>query len=327
MKYKDYYKILGLARNASEDEIKKAYRTLARKYHPDVSKDPKSEEQFKDVAEAYQTLKDSEKRAAYDRLGSHQTGESFEPSPDWQKDFAAQFGSDQSSFESVDLSDLFASFAQNRRAAGFEHSGNSYRAIPDQDYNAAAQISLEEAFHGTRVALSFSVPIYDERGHLSRETRNFEARIPRGATDGQRLRLRGQGGQGLNGGHNGDLYLTIRLHPHALFRVDGYDLYFDLPITPWEAALGASIDVPTLSGTVALKIPASINSGQQLKLAKRGLPTPSGGDGHLFAIVKIVVPPMLSVRERALFQELADGSTFSPRQHFFKETADAARSK
>jgi curved DNA-binding protein len=326
MKYKDYYKTLGLERTASDDEIKKAYRKLARKYHPDVSKDSKAEEQFKDVAEAYQTLKDGERRAAYDRLGHHQPGESFAPPPDWQKDFATQFGGDRASFEGVDLSDLFASFAQSRHRTGDGRPGTSDHAIPGRDYNATTQISLEEAYNGTRVALSLSVPVYDTQGRLRHETRNLEARIPRGATDGQRLRLRGQGGKGHNGGRDGDLYLVITLRPHALYRVDGHDLFFDLPIAPWEAALGSSIEVPTLAGAVNLKVPALINSGQQLKLAQRGLPIPSGGNGHLFAIVKIVMPLELSARERALFTELAEGSTFLPRQHFFKKANDATKS-
>ena len=321
MKYKDYYGILGVERAASEDDIKKAYRKLARKYHPDVSKDPKGEDKFKDLAEAYQTLKDAEKRAAYDRLGQHRSGEDFEPSRDWGKEFNTQFNDGQSSFEGVDLSDLFASLSRGGRA-------HASAAIPGEDYEVAAQIKLEEAYRGTQIALSLSVPVYDEQGRMRREARTFQARIPKGTTDGQRLRLRGQGGKGHRGGRDGDLYLTIQLLPHALFRVDGHDLYIDLPLAPWEAARGATVEVPTLAGTVHLKVAAATNSGQQLRLARRGLPKPGGADGgdagDLFALVKIVMPPELNERELALFKELAEGSTFDPRRHFNEENANAS---
>lgn len=326
MKYKDYYSILGVERAASHDDIKKAYRKLARKYHPDVSKDPKGEEKFKEIAEAYQTLKDTEKRAAYDRLGSYQSGQDFEPSRDWGKEFNTQFNDGEASFEGVDLSDLFASFARHRGGTGGGSDGNRAHAnfqIPGEDYEVAARINLEDAYLGTQVALDLSMPTYDEQGRMRRESRSFQARIPKGATDGQRLRLRGQGGKGHNGGRDGDLYLTIKLNPHPLYRVDGHDLYIDLLLAPWEAALGATIEVPTLGGPVNLKVAAAINSGQQLRLGKRGLPKPGGGDGDLFALVKIVMPAELSEREKTLFKELAEGSTFNPRRHLIQEAANA----
>ena len=324
MKYKDYYAILGVERIASEDDIKKAYRKLARKYHPDVSKDPQGEEKFKDLAEAYQTLKDTDKRAAYDRLGSHRPGEDFEPSRDWGTEFNSQFNDGQSSFEGVDLSDLFASFARQRGSGGGR--GNRSFPIPGEDFDVAAQINLEDAFRGTQVTLNLSVPVYDEHGRMRREPRSVLVRIPKGATDGQRLRLRGQGGKGHNGGRDGDLYLNIKLHPHPLYRVDGFDLYIDLPLAPWEAALGGTIEVPTLAGAVNLNVAPAINSGQQLRLGKRGLPKPGNGGeaGDLFAIVKIVMPPELNEREKALFKSLADGSTFNPRGHFTQEKANAS---
>ena len=254
MKYKDYYSVLGVEHNAGEDDIKKAYRKLARKYHPDVTKDPKGEEKFKDVAEAYQTLKDADKRKAYDRLGKHQPGEDFQPSRDWGKEFNTQFNNGESSFEGVDLSDLFAHFARGGRSGG-GGQGGGYGSfpVPGEDYEVAAHISLEDAFQGTQVTLNLAVPVHDEQGRMRRETRNVEARIPKGATDGQRLRLRGQGGKGRNGGRDGNLYLNITLRPHRLYRVDGHDLYIDLPIAPWEAALGATVEVPTLAGLVISK--------------------------------------------------------------------------
>jgi curved DNA-binding protein len=324
VKFKDYYSILGVERSASEEDIKKAYRKLARKFHPDVSKDPKGEEKFKDVAEAYQTLKDAEKRAAYDRLGSHQPGQDFQPSSDWGRDFGGKFTDGQASFDDIDLSDLFAHFGGGGRAgrAG-PQAGHARMAIPGEDFEVTAQISLEDAFRGTQVALNLSVPEYDEHGRMRRAERTFQARIPKGATDGQRLRLRGQGGKGHHGGRDGDLYLNIRLHPHPLFRVDGHDLYLDLPLAPWEAALGTTVEVPTLAGPVHLKIVPATNTGQRLRLARRGLPKPGGAEGDLFAIVQIVIPPELSERERALFNELAESSTFHPRSHFPQEKAHA----
>ncbi|MCJ7838563.1 MAG: molecular chaperone DnaJ, partial [Burkholderiales bacterium] len=191
--------------------------------------------------------------------------------------------------------------------------------MPGQDYEVTAHITLDEASRGTTVELDLTVPEYDARGRLHRVERSFKARIPKGATDGQRLRLRGKGGKGTGGGPDGDLYLNIALHPHALYRVSGHDLYLDLPLTPWEAALGAVVEVPTLVGPVHLKVPPGTHAGQKLRLAKRGLPRPGAGEGDLYAIVQIVVPTVLSERERALFKELADGSTFNPRGHFEQE--------
>lgn len=313
MKYKDYYSILGVERGADAGAIKKAYRKLARKYHPDVSKDPKGEEKFKEVAEAYETLKDPEKRNAYDQLGSYRPGQDFQPPPDWGR----QFGDSQFSSEDLDLSDLFASLHGRRQQAGRGGGGRGANIpIPGQDYEVTTHISLEDAYRGTLIDLNLTVPEYDEHGRLHRVPHEFKARIPKGATDGQRLRLPGKGGKGFNGGRNGDLYLTIALHPHSLFRVSGHDLYLDLPLTPWEAALGASVEVPTLGGSVRLKVPPGTHAGQKLRLAKRGLPKPREGEGDLFAIVQIVVPTVLSERELKLFKELAESSTFNPRGHF-----------
>lgn len=328
MKYKDYYGILGVEKTASDDQIKKAYRNLARKYHPDVSKDPNGEEKFKDAAEAYKTLKDAEKRAAYDRLGSHPPGEEFEPSQAWGDQFKTQFSDGQSSFDGVDLSDLFASFSRGRTGGGMGgmggQSANPNRPIPGEDYDVKTLITLEEAWGGTQVALNLSVPTYDAQGQMHRETRTLEARIPKGATEGQRLRLRGQGSKGHNGGRDGDVYLTISLRPHPLYRVDGHNLYIDLPLAPWEAALGTTVMVPTLAGRVNLKVAAATNSGQQLRLGKRGLPKPDGTEGDLFAVVKIVMPAELSDREKTLLQEIADTSTFNPRAQIFKEASNAS---
>jgi curved DNA-binding protein len=317
MKYKDYYEALGVARDASAADIKKAYRKLAQKHHPDVSKEAGAEEKFKDIAEAYQTLKDADKRAAYDRLGSHSPGENFQPPPDW----GGQYGGGNFNFEDIDLSDLFAGLGAR---GGGARAQRASMQIPGEDYDVTARIPLEDAAHGTLVDLNLSVPDYDEQGRLRRVSRTFKARIPQGATDGQRLRLRGKGGKGFNGGHDGDLYLNIELLPHALFRPAGHDLYIDLPLAPWEAALGATVAVPTLAGSVHLKVPPGTLAGQKLRLAKRGLPRPHGDPGDLFAIAQVVVPPTLTARERELYTELAAASKFDPRSHFKTEVPDGS---
>ena len=313
MKYKDYYQILGVARDADIDAIKKAYRKLAHQYHPDVSKDPAGEEKFKEIADAYQTLKDPEKRAAYDQLGRHRPGEDFRPPPDWGK----RFGETQFSFDDIDLADLFAGLA-----GGPRRPGGAMR-MQGQDYEVTAHITLEDAARGSTVELNLAMPEYDAQGRLHRVQQAFKARIPKGATDGQRLRLRGKGGKGANGGRDGDLYLNIALHPHSLYRVSGHDLYLDLPLTPWEAALGTVVEVPTLAGAVHLKVPPGTPAGQKMRLAGRGLPKPQEGAGDLFAIVQIVVPTVLSERERELFKQMEQASNFDPRGHFRQEAGNA----
>ena len=298
MKYKDYYKILGVDRAASEDDIKKAYRKLARKYHPDVSKEANAKEKFQEVSEAYETLRDKEKRAAYDSLGSgFRPGQDFRPPPDWFDRFGA---GRQEDLRDIDLSDLFEQMGIFGRAAGRRGGFGRNVPIPGEDYETPVRITLEEAARGT------------ER-QIQLDGQALTARIPKGATDGQRLRLRGKGGAGANGGPAGDLYLAIVLEPHALYRVRGHDLEIEVPITPWEAALGAEIEVPTLEGAVRMKVPAGAKSGQKLRLAGKGLPRPSGGAGDLYAMLNIVVPPAASEREKKLYEELRTASKFDPR--------------
>ncbi len=309
MKYKDYYQILGVDRNAGTDAIKKAYRKLAHKYHPDVSKDPAGEEKFKEIADAYQTLKDPEKRAAYDQLGRQQPGQDFRPPPDWQK----QYGESSFSFDDLDLADLFAGLHGGRQHTR-QHAGKM--PMHGQDYEVAVAITLEQAYHGTEVNFDLSMPEYDAQGLLHRVPHTIKTNIPKGVTDGQRLRVPGKGGKGQNGGRHGDLYLNITLHPHPLFRASGHDLYLDLPLAPWEAALGITVEVPTPGGPVRLKVPPGTRAGQHLRLPRRGLPKPRSGEGDLFAIVQIAVPGVLTAHERDLFKQLADTSTFNPREHF-----------
>ncbi len=314
MKFKDYYQILGVARDATEDDVKKSYRKLARKYHPDVSKEKNAEEKFKEVSEAYEVLRDKEKRAAYDRLGTHRPGEDFRPPPDWAEQFTRGYGGAYGGAgESVDFADLFGDlFGVGRGNRG---RGGGF-AMPGQDYEALVHITLEEAARGTEVSLNLNVPEYDAEGMPRRAPKTITVRIPKGATDGQKLRVPGKGGPGINGGPAGALYIDIKLRPHPLFQPSGHDLYLEVPVTPWEATLGTSIEVPTLDGKVRLKIAAGATAGQKLRLAGKGLPKPGGGHGDLYAVVQIVTPSSVNDRERALYEELGRISTFNPRSHF-----------
>ncbi|PUA16479.1 DnaJ C-terminal domain-containing protein [Glaciimonas sp. PCH181] len=309
MKFKDYYSALGVERDATAAEIKQAYRKLAHKYHPDVSKDPEGEEKFKEVAEAYATLKDQEKRDAYNQLGRHQPGENVQPPQDWQQ----TFNESGASFVDVDMADILAAFAASRHAGGQPHQR---RPSHGQDYEVKAPITLEQIYAGGEIDVNLNLPEYDQQGLQHRVPRTFRVKVPKGAEDGQRLRLPGKGGQGSNGGRNGDLYVIMVLIPHPLYRVSGKDLYIDLPLTPWEAVLGASVQVPTLGGKVELTIPAATAANRQFRLAKRGLPSTSGENGNLFAVVRIEVPKPVTPREQALFGQLAAESTFNPRAHF-----------
>jgi curved DNA-binding protein len=308
MKYSDYYAALGVERGASQEEIKKSYRRLAQKYHPDVSKEPEAEERFKQIAEAYATLKDPEKRAAYDALGTRPQGEEFRPPPEWARQHG---GNQQFSFDDVDFADLFTRFGARGGSPYGEHA-----AMPGQDFEVPVEISIDDAFRGTTLELQLSMPEHDASGRLHRAPHNVKARIPPGAIDGQRLRLPGKGSKGLNGGRHGDLYLDISLKPHRLYRATGHDLFVDLPLAPWEAALGAAVEVPTPAGAVNLKVPAGTSSGQKLRLSGRGLPKPRGGAGDLYAVAQIVVPPQATERERELFSSLKEASSFEPRRHF-----------
>src|SRR5262245_4351732 len=300
MKYKDYYKILGVPRDAGEDDIKKAYRKLARKYHPDVSKEANAKEKFQEVSEAYETLRDKEKRAAYDSLGSgFRQGQDFRPPPDWFDRFG---GGRSEDLGGVDLSELFEWLAAFDRATGFGRGRRGpTMAFPGEDFEVPVRLTLEEAFRGA------------ERTVALDGGRTFTARIPPGATDGQRLRLGGKGGAGANGGPPGDLYLQIDLEPHPLFRVNGHDLDLGVPLAPWEAALGAQVEIPTMTGRVTMKVPAGSKAGQRLRLGGKGLPKPGGGAGDLYAVLSIEVPNPLTEAEKKLFEELRRVSKLGPR--------------
>jgi curved DNA-binding protein len=304
MKYKDYYAALGVPRDAGLDQIKKAYRKLAREHHPDMSKAKGAEEKFKDIAEAYATLKDPEKRAAYDELGRRPQGEEFAPPPQWRR----EHGATGASFEDLDLGDLLD---QLRRSQG-GGAPHTPRPMPGRDYESQVRISLEDAHRGTTLNLNLE----DDGGG-----RTLEVTIPPGVSEGQKLRLRGKGGKGRNGGPDGDIYLHITLAPHAVFRADHHDLYFDLALAPWEAALGAEVEVPTLEGPVMLTVPAGTRSGRKLRLRGRGLAHGKQERGDLYATVHIDVPATLTERERELFKELQAVATFDPRAVKAKEAA------
>ena len=313
MKYKDYYKILGVERTANEEQIKKAYRKLARKYHPDVSKEKDAEEKFKEVAEAYEVLKDAEKRKAYDTMGSYQPGQDFRPPPDWAQQFHSGGFQDA---EDIDLFDLLSGLGRGGfRQGGAGRGGGTFR-MRGQDYEVTAHLGVEDAARGTELEIPRPITEMSEDGQLRRTSKTVKVRIPKGATDGHRLRVPGKGGPGHGGGPDGDLYVNIQLRPHDLFRVTGHDLYLEVPVAPWEAALGAEVQIPTLDGRVSVKIPPGSRAGQKLRVRGKGLPRPGGGEGDLYAVLQVVTPSVLSEREKELYRELQQASSFNPRAHF-----------
>ena len=252
MEYKDYYKIMEVARDATQDDIKRAYRKLARKYHPDVSKEANAEVRFKEVGEAYEVLKDTEKRAAYDQLGAnYKGGQDFRPPPDWNSGFEFS-GGGYTGGDGSDYSDFFESlFGQKFRGGGAKRARPSAKG---EDHHAKILISLEDAFQGTTRTITLRVPGVDAQGHVITKERLLNVTIPKGVREGQHIRLSGQGSAGADG-KAGDLYLQVEFQAHPLYRIDGRDIYLDLPVAPWEAALGATVKVPTPAGIVELKIP------------------------------------------------------------------------
>lgn len=308
MEYKDYYKVMGVGRDASADEIKRAYRKLARKYHPDVSKEKDAEEKFKEVAEAYAVLGDEEKRKAYDELGSNwKQGQDFRPPPDWgTHGFEFHAGGPGGA---ADFSDFFEELFR-----GMHHGGaRQTRTVKMRGQNEHARIfiDLEDAFHGATRTLNLRVGEPDAHGRMRHRTRTLNVRIPKGVRAGQHIRLSGQGGAGFGGGEPGDLLLEVEFNPHRLYSVEGRDLTLKLPVAPWEAALGATVRVPTPTGTVDMKVPAGAKTGQKLRLKGRGLPGRTPGD--LFARLEVVTPPAHGEKEREFYEEMARTFDFNPR--------------
>lgn len=313
MQYKDYYQILGVSRQATQDEIKRAYRRLARKYHPDVSKEPDAEARFKEVAEAYEVLKDPEKRKAYDHLGSGwRQGEEFTPPPGWERGFEFQFGPGGMGGGRFDFSDFFETLFGGGGPRGMAGRtwGGAARAR-GHDERVRIQIPLEDAYRGGERTLQLQRPEVDARGQVKARSQSLRVKIPAGVTDGQQIRLAGQGGAGPGGGARGDLYLEVALMPHRLFKVEGKDVYLTLPIAPWEAALGATIQVPTLGGKVDLKIPPGSQSARKLRLKGRGLGGKTPGDQYV--VLQIVTPAADTGAAREFYQRMAREMPFNPR--------------
>jgi curved DNA-binding protein len=318
MDYKDYYKVLGVARDASQEDIKRAYRKLARKYHPDVSKEANAEDKFKELQEGYEVLKDPEKRAAYDQLGSNwRQGQQFTPPPDWGNGFEFSFGrggggAGASPDDDGGFSDFFSSLFGARSPFGQQRGGpRGGFASAGQDHTAKIQIDLEDSYTGGTQTIELKAPQLSDDGRVAVRPRTLKVMIPRGVIEGQRIRLAGQGSAGLGGGPAGDLYLEIGFRPHRLYQVEGRDTTLKLPIAPWEAALGATVQVPTLAGPVDLRIPPGAKTDQRLRLKGRGLPGSTPGDQYV--VLKIQSPPATTPEARELYQRMQHELPFDPR--------------
>lgn len=313
--FRDYYETLGVPRDASEEEIRRAYRRLARENHPDVNKSPEAEDRFKEVSEAYEVLRDPEKRERYDRLGtSWKSGQDVSGASDFEgfrggggsggfrgADF--DFGDLGGFAGGGDVSDFFEGLFGSRRGGGARRTRGGFDGFSTRggDQEATLELTLEEAARGGRRRISL-------------DGREYEVTIPPGVRDGQRIRLAGEGGRGVGGGPAGDLLLRVRLRPHPRFDVEGSDLHAELPVTPWEAALGATVQLPTLDGSVRVRVPPGSSSGRRLRLRGEGLPTGDHGRGDLYATVMIEVPRTLTDEEREAFERLASVSRFDPRR-------------
>ena len=306
MEFKDYYKILGLERTATADDIKRAYRALARKFHPDVSKEAGAEAHFKEIGEAYEVLQDPEKRAAYDQLGARwQPGQEFTPPPDWGAGFEFTRGT-VSPEEAVEFSDFFSSLFGN-----FARQADAHRAR-GEDRHAKIVIPLEDTFHGATRTITLRAPQLDAQGRVVLREHTLNVRIPKGIRDGQLIRLAGQGAPGAGGASGGNLYLEVHFDPHALYRVEGHDLSLTLPLAPWEAALGATVKAPTPTGVVEVKIPPGSQSGRRLRLKGRGIPGEPAGD--LYLVLNVMLPPADTERAKELYHRMARDLAFNPRQ-------------
>ncbi|MCF6204745.1 MAG: DnaJ domain-containing protein [Methylococcaceae bacterium] len=316
MEYKDYYKIMGVANDASQNEIKRAYRKLARKYHPDVSKEKDAEVRFKELGEAYEVLKDPEKRTAYDQLGTNWKAgqEGFQPPPDWDAGF--EFHGDSftgGSSGAAGFSDFFESLF-GQAGGGFQNrsAGAGQYQMRGEDSHAKVFIDLEDAYQGASRGLTLRSTVMGNDGRPQLKPRTLNVKIPKGVKAGQNIRLKGQGSPGMGDGSAGDLYLEIEFNPHSIYKVDGADVSLELSVAPWEAALGGKIKVPTPSGMIDLKIPEAISSGKKMRLKGRGIPAKQPGDFYVTLV--IVLPESLSEKEKTLYQELQQASShFNPR--------------
>ena len=307
MEYKDYYQIMGVGRDATQDEIKRAYRKLARKYHPDVSKETDSEQKFKELGEANEVLKDPEKRAAYDQLGSNWNAQQeFRPPPDWGSGFESH-GAPQGGAQQEQFSDFFESLFGQAGGPG----GSRGFHMQGEDHHAKILIELEDSYHGASRSISLQMPEVTADGHVVTRSRTLKVAIPKGIRQGQQIRLAGQGATGMGSGKAGDLYLEVEFNPHRIYRVEGADVFLELPLAPWEAALGASVKVPTPSGTIDLKIPADSQAGKKLRLKGRGIPAKTPGD--LYLVLQIVLPSANDEKAQAIYRRMQEEMEFNPR--------------
>jgi curved DNA-binding protein len=317
MEYKDYYKTLNVERGATADEIKRSYRKLAREFHPDINKEPTAEAKFKEIGEAYEVLSDAEKRAAYDQLGKEwKSGQEFRPPPNWDAGFEFEGAPSGGAGAEADASEFFESLFGRMRSGGgstFRGRGGEFHAR-GEDHHASIVIDLRDAFAGATRQISLRMPEIDETGHLALKNRTLNVEIPKGVTEGQQIRLKGQGSPGSGRLPAGDLYLEIRFKPDPFYRPVGKDLYFDLPVAPWEAALGASVRVPTPAGDIMLKVPAGSAQGRELRIKGRGIPASELGD--LYAVLKIVLPPADTESAKMAYQRMAEELPFDPRPNF-----------
>jgi curved DNA-binding protein len=305
VEFKDYYKVMGVARDATDAQIKQSYRKLARKYHPDVSKEPDAEARFKEVGEAYEVLRSLEKRAAYDRLGSGpRPGEDFRPPPGWDAGFEFSGAGPGAGESAADYSDFFETLF-GRAASGTGHHRGA------QDHHAKVMLDLDAALTGGSRTFTLRMPEIDAEGRIIAKERVLNVQIPKGILPGQTIRLAGQGAAAHGGGSAGDLYIEVEFQPHPLYRVEGRDLYLNLPVAPWEAALGASVKTPTPAGTVDLKVPPGSHAGTKLRLKGRGLPASPPGD--FYVVLEIALPAATDEKAKAAYRALADAAPFNPR--------------
>lgn len=317
MEYKDYYKILGVERTADQETLKRSYRKLARKYHPDVSKEADAEARFKELNEAYEVLKDPEKRAAYDQLGSNwQAGQDFRPPPGWDQGFEFH-GGGYTQVDPAEFSEFFESlFGRRGFGRGFTGSQHFYGAgghgaHKGKDAHAKILIDLEDSYNGSNRTITLKHTELNSDARPTVRERNIQVKIPKGIAPGQQIRLTGQGEAGASGATAGDLYLEVEFNPHPIYKLDGKTVYLDLPIAPWEAALGATVRAPTPNGPIDLKVPANSRAGSKLRLKGRGLPAKEPGD--LFAVLQIALPPANSEAAKDAYRQLEKAFHFDPR--------------
>lgn len=335
MQYQDYYKILGVDKSASESDIKKAYRKLARKYHPDVSKEPNAEEEFKKVNEAYEVLRDKEKRAAYDQLGHNwKAGQDFRPPPGWENIFSGGGGFQQTRGSAKEqtfggFSDFFESLFGGSGRGGFgggfgrsfsegedyQRAYQSHRAPHGQkgeDITASLSVDIEDAYHGATKTINLRVPAKNEYGHMEMKLTSLNVKIPKGVLPGKKIRLKGKGGSAIGAAEPGDLYLEIHYNKSSKYHLEGKDIFYNLPITPWEAALGTTIPVETIAGKMNVKIPPNSQSGKKLRMKEKGMPGPIPGD--FYYQLQIMNPPITTDDDREIYETMAKKFNYNPRQ-------------